>query len=268
MAEIVTGTGWLADHLLDAEVVPVDVRAPFFYAQAHIPSAVNLPEFALSSPAGGPPDATLLADQLSILGISRDTHVVAYDSGDSAAAARLYWVLTYYRHPHVSVLDGGLTKWRHEGRDWEYTPVQRPPAEYRVGEPDTTVIADTEQVKAALGAPDTVVVDVRSPAEYLGYQATARRDGHMPGAINIEWSNNLEQIEPGVYQLKSDEALSQLYRTAGVTPDKRVIVHCQSGNRSSETFLALQRLGYPDVGMYLPGWMEWGNREDTPVEDE
>lgn len=266
-APVVVDTEWLAAQQGNADVIVVDVRPPQFYTQGHIPGAVNLPIFLLSSPWGGPPGPDSLAARLGSLGIGNNTHVVAYDDGASPSAASLFRALTGYGHRSVSVLDGGITKWRHEGRDLEYTAEQIPPAEYQLEAPvDATQIGLDETV-AAIQEPDTALLDVRSPAEYLGHQITAAQDGHIPGAVNVEWSNNLTLTPDGLRVLRSDGELRELYRTAGVRPDKRVIVYCQTGERASETYLILRKLGFDRVSVYLPGWVEWGNRPDLPVEE-
>lgn len=267
MSEILVSTEWLAHRVLDAAVAVVDVRPPFLYGQGHIPGAVNLPEFYLSS-ANGPIAADRLASRLGALGITRATHVIACDSGEGPGAAQLFWLLTYYRHPAVSVLDGGVTKWRHEGRDWEYTEAPVEAVEYAIEAPDRTVAADYESMQARLGAPDTAFVDVRTPAEYLGFEVTAARNGHIPGAVNIEWMANLERDDAEIYEAAPDDRLRALYQTAGITPEKRVVVYCTAGHRASQSFMALKKIGYPDVAIYLPGWHEWGNRSDAPVERE
>lgn len=265
-APIFVHTGWLSERL-DSGLAIVDVRPPQFYTQEHIPGAVNLPVFFLSSPSGGPPEAEAFARRLGGLGITRDTHVVAYDDGASPAATVLFRLLDYYQHPSVSVLDGGITKWRHEGRDIEYQPVRPAPARYDIGPPDLAAAADTDRVLQALARDDVAILDVRSPAEYLGLQRTARRDGHVPGAINIEWSNNLEQTPDMLIGLRPDSELRDLYQQAGVTPDKSVIVYCQTGARASTTYAVLKKLGYERVAALVPGWQDWGNRPDTPVEE-
>jgi len=264
---VVVDTQWVRDHLGDSSIVLVDVRPPHFYAQGHLPGAVNLPVILLSRADGGPPEAVALGAHLGEIGIARETHVVAYDDGASPSAAFFFWTLSYYRHPAVSVLDGGVTKWRRDGEELIYLSISPAAATYDVGDPDPEVLVRFEEVRQSLGSPDTVLVDVRSPAEYLGLRRTAARNGHIPGAINIDWTNNLERSSDGVRRLMSDDALRSLYETAGVTPDKRIILHCQSGGRSSETFLVLKKLGYPDVANYPGGWQEWGNRGDTPVEE-
>lgn len=260
-AQPVVSGDWLAGHLDDEDLVLVDVRPPQFYQQAHLPGAVNLPVFFL----GGPPEPAALAQRLGALGIARDSSVVAYDDGASPSAAKLFWVLRYLGHGSASILDGGITKWRHDGRDWDYSPVQPQPVEYVVRATNPAVAVTLDGVKNRLDEPSTAIVDVRSPGEYLGVQTTAARNGHIPGAINIDWTNNLQPLQDGIAVLRADEELRGLYEEAGVTPDKDIVVYCQSGGRASQTYLALHKLGYPSVTIYVPGWQEWGNRDDTPI---
>jgi thiosulfate/3-mercaptopyruvate sulfurtransferase len=259
---------WLSKHLEDPDVVLVDVRPPFFFGQAHLPGAVNLPASILVTPSGNPPAAAPLAAKLGELGVSRESHVVAYDDGASYAAAQVYWMLKYYRHAAASVLDGGITAWRHDGYDWEYDAVAPVPTVYEIGERDASVLAEVDEVLQSLSDPNSIIVDVRSPAEYLGLQPTAPRNGHMPGAVNIDWSNNFVRDDNGIVRLRPDDELRGLYTTSGVTPDKRVIVMCSSGGRSSETFMVLRKLGFEDVANYAGGWQEWNSRADTPVVTE
>jgi thiosulfate/3-mercaptopyruvate sulfurtransferase len=246
----------------------VDVRPPYFFSQAHLPGAVNLPAFYLQGPNGGPPPAVEFARRLGDLGLTRDSHIVAYDEGGSPAAAVLYWTLRYFRHPQASVLDGGITKWRREGRDWEYTAQAPERATYDTPAPEPDILATHDDALAALEDTGAVLVDVRSPAEFLGLQRAARRNGHMPGAINLEWTNALQIDADELPVTRAPDELRTLFAQAGVTPDKEVIVYCQSGSRSSHTFLVLDALGYTRTKHYAAGWQEWGNREDTPVESE
>jgi thiosulfate/3-mercaptopyruvate sulfurtransferase len=254
---------WLADHLSDSTIVVVDARPPFFYAQGHLQGSVSLPLLLLA--AG---DATLegISKRLGAAGIAPESHVVIYDDGASPTATHAAWLLISIGHPAVSVLDGGITKWASEDREVEYAPAALAPATYTPAQPSPDAEASFEDVLAAIGDPNTVIVDVRRPSEFLGAQATARRNGHVPGALNIEWSNNLDVIG-GIPRLRGVDELRTLYTSAGVTPDKRVIVYCQSGNRSTFTWMALKELGYEDVLNYASGWQEWGNRPDSPVID-
>ena len=264
---LIVDAQWLSGHLKDPGVVVADVRQPFFHAQSHIPGAINVPLMLLSGRTVGPPAAQPLAETLGSLGVGRDSHVVAYDDGASPAAAQFIWILRYHGHAAASMLDGGITNWAHEGLPTESGTVQRPAVTYEIGERDETLLADIQLVRESIGAPDAVIVDTRTAGEYLGQQFTARRNGHIPTAINIDWSNNLTATDGEIMRLQSDESLRRLYETAGVTPDKKVIVHCQTGSRSAETLVVLKHLGYPLVANYAGGWQEWGNREDTPVEE-
>lgn len=266
MADVFVSSEWLSDHIDDPDVAIVDVRQPFFYAQAHIPGAVNLPLVFLASAGGGPPSGEALARALGQAGIARDTHVVAYDEGASDHATRLYWTLVLYGHPAVSVLDGGITAWRHAGFDWAYDQAPAAPADYPVPQPVSGVMQTTDALRRSLDESNRVLIDTRSASEYLGLRPTALRNGHVPGAVNIDWSFNMRQ-DDGVALTERPDALQALYATAGATPDKHITVYCASGMRASYAFAVLKSLGYPNVDLYIPGWNEWGNRDDTPVEE-
>jgi thiosulfate/3-mercaptopyruvate sulfurtransferase len=258
---------WLRERLGEDGLVVVDVRAPYFYEQGHIPGAVNLPIMMLSTPSDGVPTAATLARRLGELGIRRGSHIVICDDGANNTAGRLFWLLDLIAHARISLLSGGVTKWHRDGLDivGDASTVG-PPTEYELGEGRHEALAGIDDVRAAMGSPNAVIIDSRSPAEYMGLQRSAARDGHIPGAINIDWTNNFTRGDDGVAQLKSFEELRLLYETAAATPDKHVIVHCQTGARSSLTYAVLKALGYADVSNYSAGWQEWGNRQDTPVE--
>jgi thiosulfate/3-mercaptopyruvate sulfurtransferase len=136
--------------------------------------------------------------------------------------------------------------------------------EYAIREPDTSLAVSTEDLLESLDDHELMVLDVRASAEYEGFQMTAARNGHIPNAVNIEWSESLEAGENGI-QLRPRTDLEHTFMGAGVTPDRRIVVYCQSGHRASHSFLTLKHLGYPSVAQYAAGWQEWGNRPDTPV---
>lgn len=266
-ADLIVDTDWLASHANHPSIVVIDVRAPTFYRQAHIPGATNVPFALLSWSAGRMPDAETVQRALSHAGVSRRTHIVVYDDGAGPDGAMVCFVLDYYRHPRFSLLDGGMTKWLHEARDAQEGVTETSPAAYDVGEPNLEVLASLQSVKEDLHRADAAIVDTRSSAEYMGIQPTASRDGHIPGAVNIDYVNNLVRTGEEIIQHRDPDELRDLYLRAGVTPDKRVVVYCQTGARSSESYVALRALGYPRVANYVRGWQEWGNAPDTPVED-
>jgi thiosulfate/3-mercaptopyruvate sulfurtransferase len=254
-------TDWLSQHLT-GDVVVVDARPPFFYTQGHVPGAVNLPLFAIAGSAS----VEAIAAKAGQVGISRDSPVVLYDDGESPTASHAAFMLEGIGHPSISVLDGGISKWARDGFDVDYSPVALPAADYGAPRAVSGIAASTDDVLRAVDDPASVIVDVRHPSEYLGVLPTARRNGHIPGAINIEWTNNQES-KAGVARLRPSEDLKRLYEDAGVTREKKVIVHCQSGSRSTFSWLVLKSLGYEHVSNYAAGWQVWGNRPDTPVEE-
>jgi thiosulfate/3-mercaptopyruvate sulfurtransferase len=117
-------------------------------------------------------------------------------------------------------------------------------------------------VKAAIGAQSSVILDTRSDGEYCGTTVRAKRGGAVPGAVHIEWTQNLGS--DGAF--KPAEELREMYERAGVTPDREVLTYCQGGYRAAHSYLALRLLGYPRVRTYVGSWKEWGDREELPIE--
>ncbi|HEX6506310.1 MAG TPA: sulfurtransferase [Chloroflexota bacterium] len=263
---VVVDPGWLASRIDSRELAIVDVRPPPYFVRGHILGAVNLPIFLFNGPNGVPPHAGF-AEILGRLGVTSQMHVVVYDDGASPSAARLFWVLSYYRHARLSVLDGGIRAWVHAGNDLESGEPSIKFATYHIAEPDHGALADTESVLQSLNRDDAVIVDTRSESEYSGWQTTAARNGHIPGAVHLEWIESFEQRD-GCLHLRESRELLARYAELGITPDRPVFVHCQSGMRAAQTFLTLKHLGYARVAHYSAGWQEWGNRFDTPVETE
>ncbi len=123
-------------------------------------------------------------------------------------------------------------------------------------------ITDAEYILAHLHDPGVRIVDVRGANEYSGITQSTQRNGHIPGAVNLEWTF----ARDASLRLKPLVELKQILRSRGITPDKEVIVHCQTHHRSAHTYIVLKALGYPSIKGYPGSWSEWGNRVDTPVE--
>lgn len=195
---------------------------------------------------------------LASLGISCERPVIAYDAG-TLFAARLWWILHYLGHEDTYVLNGGLASWK------QTTGKVNIGATPDVAMVDTTVrsfdpqprsgaLAQLDEVLGSLDDPGVAIIDARTPEEYA--------DGHIPGAININYPRNARDESPKFWR-PADE-LRAMYEEAGITPDKRIIPYCSTGVRSAVTFFTLRLIGYQDVGLYTGSWKEWGGRTDTP----
>ena len=161
----------------------------------------------------------------------------------------------------MQVLDGGHDLWVKSGRPVTSECVAPTPSTWH-GDADPSKLATWRQVLAELGKPETAIVDTRSDAEYYGEAVRAKRGGAVPGAVHLEWTNNLQPDG----RFKPADELRAMYESRGVTPDKQVITYCQGGYRAAHAYLALRILGYPTVRNYTGSWKEWGDRLEAPIE--
>ncbi|WJW76327.1 sulfurtransferase [Thiohalobacter sp. IOR34] len=258
----------LEEHLGDSGLLVVDLSRAEHYARHHVPGAVHLDYarlIASRQPVMGLlPPAAALATLFGELGITPDTHVVACDDEGGGKAGRLLWTLDAMGHGAWSLLDGGLHAWAAEGHPLDSQPVEpRPAAPYPVQE-NPAVIATAEELLQRLGDPQLGLLDARSEAEYIGAKAFAARAGHIPGAVNFEWTEAMQRHNN--LRLRPLEELRAELAGLGLTPDREIVSYCQTHHRSSHSYVMLKALGYERIKGYPGSWSDWGNRSDTPIE--
>lgn len=260
---------WSADELKqrlsDPKLVLMDMRPPEAYANGHIPGARSFDIFGISLVDTRPEPLRaflwIIEHLIQAKGVNSDSTVVAYDDIAGMRSARLFWFLEFFGHEDVHLLNGGFNAWQAAG-----LPVTRDAAIPKAGNfkmrQRPELLATADHVLSRLKNSTAVIVDTRSDDEYTGKLVRAKRGGAIPGAVHLEWTNNLNA--QGFF--KSAEELKEMYAGRGITPDKEVIPHCQGAYRSAHTYLALRLIGYPNVRNYLGSWGEWGNREELPIE--
>ena len=271
---VLVTTDWLAEHLGDDSIVVAEVdENPDLYDEGHIPGAIKL---HWREDLQDPVERDLVEREqferlLGERGVSNDTTLVLYGDKNNWFAAYAYWYLKIYGHEDVRILDGGRQKWLDEGRELTTDAPTPRPATYTAKERDESIRIYRDAVRNSLGAPDTVLVDVRSPQEYSGdliappgyEQEGAQRAGHIPQARSIPWAQAVR--DDGTF--KAPDELRQLYESKGVSADKAVTAYCRIGERSAHTWFVLRELlGYTDVRNYDGSWTEWGNLVDVPIE--
>src|SRR5579872_1448049 len=270
-------TEWLAAHLKDAHVKVLDAsfKLPGVlplpkddYLRAHIPGAVFFDVDAVSDHTSPLPHMFPSAEQfgrdVGALGIGNADTVVVYDSGGWVAGPRAWWMFLSYGHDKVFVLDGGLRKWRAEGRPVESGEVTPRPAGFKASfEPKR--VRSMEQMVANLANGAEQVIDARAAERFEGKAAEPRpglRAGHIPGSRNLPY-NNLFDAATGA--MKPLDELREAFAGAGVKLDAPIVTSCGSGVSAAVLTIALYRLGLSNTALYDGSWSEWGQTGGPPI---
>jgi len=246
----------------------IDLSSPERYQFEHIPTAISLDYSSIvkNTPPilGLIPDATEFERALSERGISPDSYIVAYDSEGSGKAARLLWTLEIAGHKKMSLLNGGINAWKKQNKPTTTKIPEIIQSIYKLSFHNQEGVADAEEILTQLVDAKTCVLDVRSKDEYLGKDIRAKRPGHIPGAVNLDWIELKDKNNP--LHLKPENELQQMLETIGITKEKNIITHCQSHHRSALMYVTLKSLGFEKVKGYPGSWSDWANRDDTPIE--
>lgn len=271
--KVLVSTDWAADHLKDGgfRFVEVDVDTGS-YDSGHIPGAVgwNWKEQLQDQLRRTIASKKDFQQLLRKSGIDNDTTIILYGDNNNWFAAWAYWLLKYYNHNKVKMLDGGRKKWEAEDRKLTRDIPKYKETGYTISGVNKKYRAFRDDVSKSLEDDSVGLVDVRSPDEFTGkilappgLNELSQRPGHIPGAQNIPWSKAVN--EDGTF--KSQEELKALYEGHDITPDKKIIAYCRIGERSAHSWFVLNELlEYPSVRNYDGSWTEWGNLIDVPIE--
>jgi len=245
----------------------LDLSQSQHYRRYHVPGAIHLPYMELmgqEQPAPGKlPSVERLTALFSRLGLQDDMHVVAYDDEGGGWAGRLLWTLDVIGHKRYSYLNGGIHAWVKHKMPLQSEKQLPEPTEYVV-ELDNTASVDKTYLINNLERDNLVVWDARSPEEYTGVKIFAARGGHMPGAVNYEWTRAMDSMDG--LRIRDLETIRAELADLGLTADKEIVTHCQSHHRSGFTYLLGKILGFENIKAYPGSWSEWGNDAETPIE--
>ncbi|MEM9250909.1 MAG: rhodanese-like domain-containing protein [Planctomycetota bacterium] len=265
---------------LDRRVVLIDARDEEAYLAGHLPGAIQLGPTRWRTPSAKPgdgrmsqyvfrkpdttPDVAHYERMLGEAGVERDDVVVVYGNHAGKKDGTVpVMLLDWLGHERVLFLDGiGVDRWRSAGGVLSTEPTRLPATTYRA-EPRDGFVWNEPRVRAHLNDPGVVMYDTRSLAEWTG-QALRKnaRGGHLPGAVHIDYADMLTEDE----LVRDVDDLRAMLDAQGITPDKQIVLYCQTATRVSLPYLIMRDLGYPHVSIYDASWFEWGNQQDTPIE--
>ena len=276
--EALVGAEWLAAHLDDPHVRVVDssFKLPGItptaredYDRGHLPGTVFFDIDDIAEPGTSLPhmipSPELFARKMEGFGIGDDDRVIVYDSAGLSSAGRAWWMLRLFGHRNVALLDGGLPQWKADRRPLE-TAVPNPPLRRFTARFDPALVRDKQALLGNLATRREQVVDARAAGRFAGIAEETRpglRRGHIPESRNLPYDR---VTDPQTHRLRDAEALSELFRDAGVALDRPIVTSCGSGVTACALAFALHLIGHPGAAVYDGSWSEWGLPGDTPVE--
>lgn len=267
--ELLIETEELAKILARPNVRLIDAAEATAYQRAHIAGAVNIFYLDLSRlderKKNGFPLSQAEAERVfGTAGIDAATQVIIYDSGEGNSASGVWFVLEFFGHKNVKVLNGGFRKWMKENRPvTQDVPV--PEKKKFTAKPDAGRIVTRAWMEKNLQTREAMVVDTRSFNEFIGkdLRPGASRGGHIPGATHLEWTRFSDKLN----SFKSAEQIEKALNQRGITKDTKIVTYCQSGiGRSTDVALAMKLIGYDNVVEYSGSWEEWSVDPRLPIE--
>jgi thiosulfate/3-mercaptopyruvate sulfurtransferase len=267
-------TEWLGEHLEDSDLMILDTQPNIHdYIQEHIPGAVYMNEGLLRVPLGGlpgqyvPPEA--IEPIFRRLGLKADVPVVVYTGkgpykgwGDGLEQTMVAYSLARFGHKNVYVLDGGIDKWKAEGRALSQEFPQVKESDFKV-EVQRDFFVDLQEFKKLRENRDVMVIDARPPEVYQG-QGPWCKPGHITGAVNLPWKSLMDPDNPALLRPKTE--VMDILEKHNVNPSKMIICSCGTGREATNQFLLLkQYLGYPHVKIYEGSFTEWSADPENPT---
>jgi len=259
---------WLADHLNDSSLVLLQIGDRKDYDKGHIPGAQFLEYESISTPHGQGlmlelPPVEQLVSVFERLGVSNRSHIILYFGTNWVTpTTRVYWTLDYLGlGDRTSILNGGLVAWQatHHPVSKEVKPLAKgsiTPA------PRKEIVADADWVSSHLNHPAVTIVDARTHEFYNGSQSDGNpRSGHIPGATNLAYFDVIDQDSN---KFKSQDALKDLFRAAGLKPGNTMVSYCHIGQRATVLYFTAKMLGY-EAKMYDGSWEDWSHRTNLPI---
>ncbi|MFT4888983.1 MAG: thiosulfate/3-mercaptopyruvate sulfurtransferase [Pseudohongiellaceae bacterium] len=256
----------LALQLDNPDLLIIAVCSKAVFDAGHIPGSRLIEPSELIcgiKPAVGKiPSENALTDLFSRTGLSNSSHVLVYDDEGGGWAGRLIWTLDVIGHKNYSYLDGGLIAWRDSHLSIETITLPTVASVFKTVI-NSSLIVTLEELVEQINHDNVVVWDARAKQEYDGVKITALRNGHIPGAVNLDWLELMDTNNS--LRLKPLEKISKQLLDIGIDASKTIITHCQTHHRSGLTYLVGKVLGL-NISAYDGSWSEWGNHPNTPIE--
>jgi thiosulfate/3-mercaptopyruvate sulfurtransferase len=264
----IVDASWLQARLDDPNLRILDVRNNSGrYLAGHIAGAVNLAESTMRAPDGGMPFRYLPPDDMAAMlqkaGVTLDNEVVLYsDSAGVLGSTMVAYCLLRIGHEQVRVLDGGIDDYASKYPLTQAYPsfIERP-LEPRF---DNTLFVMLDEVAETVTEGGATFIDARPPADYRGETSTWQRNGHIPGAISLDWHRLMD--ESNNHRYRPYEEIRAIFRAEGVTGDEPIIAYCGTSREATLLYLYMKHvLGFEDVRLFEGSWTEYCANPDLPV---
>jgi thiosulfate/3-mercaptopyruvate sulfurtransferase len=254
----------VAKIMKNDNVIVISAQKSSGYNDFHITGSISLPPSILVDNEPIPymlKDVSEMEEIIGSKGVSNTNQIIIYDEGSHKYSGRLYWVFKYLGATDVKILNGGLEAWKAIRKPVTSSPTTKKATTFTANV-QPQYLAMLDEVKTATSDPGYVIVDARSEAEYMGTDKTSLRQGHIPNAVHINYTD----IIASNGEIKSAEELTAIYSEKGVTPDKTVIIYCKTSVRAAIEFAALSSvLGYENVKVFDGAMSEWSSDASTEV---